>query len=229
MLYALDEYTSDPVLIQNIDDIQLAYDKRASVMMNDQANLNQVAADVMLYRWGGTTTNIVRTSGAAAPTTLTGATGTRKKFTKLDLLAAMNAMDEQNIPAEGRVALLPPSFLNELLIDKDLSVNFVRYADMTTGVVGNLFGFKIIKRSTTLRNAADGTAKSPDSATAADDNKGALCWHPSSVERALGTVKMFEQLNHPQYYGDIYSFLLMLGGRVRRADSKGVVSIVEAN
>ena len=43
---------------------------------------------------------------------------------------------------------------------------------------------------------------------------------PFAVERALGAVKMFERLNDPTMYGDIYSFLVMLGGRVRRAEQR---------
>lgn len=226
--YSLDEYTSNPILVPNIDTIQLAYNKRESVMMEDMANLKQAQADSMLYRWGATTANTIFTTGAAAAATAAGATGTRKLFTKDDLRKAKVLFDKQNIPAVGRVALLPPEYLEQLLADKDLAVNFTQYADIANGVVGMVYGFKIMVRSSVLAfDKTTNTAKDPTAATAATDNSAALCWHPTSVERALGTVKMFEQLNAPTYYGDIYSFLVMLGGRVRRNDGKGIAAIVE--
>ena len=34
---------------------------------------------------------------------------------------------------------------------------------------------------------------------------------------------MFEKLDDPTYYGDIYSFLVRAGGRSRRPNHKGIV------
>jgi hypothetical protein len=48
------------------------------------------------------------------------------------------------------------------------------------------------------------------------------------VERAIGTVNFFERIADPTYYGDIYSYLLRAGGRIRRNDSKGVAVIVQS-
>ncbi|WP_080058298.1 phage capsid protein [Spirosoma aerolatum] len=226
--YTLDEYTSDPISIPNIDTIQLSYDKRASVMAEDTSNIKDKAAKNMLYKWAVNCTTNVFTTGTAASATAAGATGTRKLFTKADLLSAKTLMDKQDVPQAGRVAVLPPDFLAQLLADKDLAVNFTTYADIAKGVVGEVYGFKIMMRSSTL--AADKTtnvAKAPSAATAATDNSVALCWHPVAVERAMGTVKMFGQQDNPLYYADIYSFLLMMGGRARRNDGKGIVQIIE--
>lgn len=233
VIYLLDEFTTDPILIPNIDTIQLSYDKRASVMAEDTAKIKEVQADWLLYNWGANIPagNIIRTSGAASATVLTGATGNRKLFRKEDLLAAKILMDNQKLPADGRVALLPAEFAGQLLQDKDLVVNFEKYADLANGIIGRLYGFDLMIRpggAGVFTNATPPVLKTPGAASATDDNAGALCWHPFAVERALGTVKMFEQLNNPQYYGDIYSFLVMLGGRSRRADNAGVIAIVEA-
>jgi hypothetical protein len=230
VVYLLDELTSDPIVIPNIDTIQLSYDKRASALQENQSKIKQVGADEMLYNWGGTTSNILLTSGTAAKTTLSGATGNRKLFRKEDLLEMQTLFDTQDVPADGRVALLSPQFVKVLMGDKELTQNFQMTADLAKGIIGELYGFKLMKRSSVLRFDNSGTplVKAPGDAMAADDNASALCWHPFAVERALGQVKMFEQLNHPQFYGDVYSFLLMLGGRVRRGDGKGIGAIVEA-
>ena len=228
IVYSLDEYTSNPILIPNIDTLQLAYNKRESVMAEDQANLKEKQAENMIWRWGATTTNLIFTTGAAATATASGATGTRKLFTKDELRKAKTLFDKQNVPAAGRVALLVPEHLEQLLADKDLAVNFVQYADIANGVLGMVYGFKIMSRSSVMTfDKTTNTAKAPEAATAVTDNSASLVWHPFAVERALGTVKMFERLNDPTYYGDIYSFLVMLGGRVRRNDGKGIAAIVE--
>ncbi len=101
---------------------------------------------------------------------------------------------------------------------------------MKNGVVARLYGFDIMERSSTTvyTNASTPVPKDPGAAGAATDNQSVLCWHPMAVERALGQVDTFERLRDPQYYGDVYSFLLMYGGRIRRADLKGIVTIVEA-
>ncbi|QQR95608.1 MAG: hypothetical protein IPJ93_02385 [Bacteroidota bacterium] len=38
----------------------------------------------------------------------------------------------------------------------------------------------------------------------------------------------FESLADPQYYGDIYSALVRMGGRKRRNDAKGIIGIIQA-
>ena len=40
---------------------------------------------------------------------------------------------------------------------------------------------------------------------------------------------MFDQVNNPLYYGDVYSFLVRVGGAIRRYDKKGVYAIVTDN
>jgi len=64
---------------------------------------------------------------------------------------------------------------------------------------------------------------------AATELAAGLAWQQQCVSRALGEVKMFDKLDDPTYYGDIYSFLMRVGGARRRYDKKGVAVIVEAN
>ena len=232
IVYVLDEFTSNPILIPNIDTIQLSYDKRASVLEEDLATIRQVTADQMLRIWAGqTAAQIIRTTGAATAGKAAGATGNRKAFTKDDLRAARLRMNKDNIPKEGRVALIPSDMMDTLLSDSDLlRRDYAAELDLKNGVIVKLFGFDLMERSTVNTYDASGTpvVKDPDAASAATDNASVLCWHPLCVERAVGTVDIFERLGDPTFYGDIYSLLLMMGGRQRRGDLKGVLSIVEA-
>jgi hypothetical protein len=98
-----------------------------------------------------------------------------------------------------------------------------------TGVVGMLYGFTIMTRNNVARytNASTPVPVSWATAGAVAHNAGALAWHKNSVERALGMVDFFEQLKAPTYYGDIYSALVRVGGRIRRTDNKGIIAIVQ--
>lgn len=231
--YVLDEYTSNPILIPNIDTVQLSYDKRQSVLEEDISTLRQVTADWMLRIWApALAAQMLRTTGAATAGKAAGATGNRKGFTKEDLRNARLKLNKQNIPKEGRVALIPSDMMDFLLSDPDLlKRDSSLELDLKGGVVSRLYGFDLMERSTVQNYAEAGTPtpKDPDAATAATDQAAAICWHPMAVERALGTIDMFERLGDPTFYGDIYSLLIMMGGRQRRGDGAGIIGIIEAN
>jgi hypothetical protein len=232
IVYTMDELTTDPVFIPNIDEVQLNYRKRESIIMNDAATLRDVAATSILSRWTATlpASSILRHSGTTTRnSSIAGAAGPRKRCTKEELYAAKVILDRQLMPSTGRMFLATSEQIDDLLRDKDLAVNFVQYANIAEGVVGRVAGFAIMMRPTVLRfdNAATPVLKSPSSAVAATDNAGGFCWHPSVVAKAQGDVKMFERIGDPTLYGNVYSFLVMLGGKQLRADGKGIVAIVE--
>jgi hypothetical protein len=231
--YAMNEFTTDPVLIPNIDTIQLSYDKRQSVMGENLNALNELVADWMLRNWApAAATQILRTLGAdRAGEANAIVTGNRKMFTKETILKLQKAMNKQNVPKQGRVLLLPSEFLGDLMADTDLiKRDTAKEADYVNGIVSRLFGFDIYERSSVLTytNAGTPVVKDPGAAGAVTDNATALAWHPSVVERALGTVKVFDNTDDPTYYGDIYSALVMSGGRIRRNDGLGIFAVVEA-
>jgi hypothetical protein len=234
LTYNIAEFTTDPVLIPNADKYELSYDKMDSVFGDHSSALMEIAAEWMLYDWlthtGGATTTAaqVRTTGAAVAAHLSTATGNRKKFLKEDLKAARTVMNKSNIPKEDRFALVDSDMLDQLHDDADLMKrDNAQELDLKNGVIDRLYGFSIMERSEVSRfdNAATPVAKDPDAAEAVDDNAAVVCWQKNSVERALGTVEMFENLGRAEYYGDVLSALLRSGGRLRR--SKGVVTIIQ--
>jgi hypothetical protein len=230
--YPLDEFTTDPRLIPHADKAELSYDKMNSVMADDMDALRQVVADNMLISWAPAA-NFVRTTGDEVDATVSGASGTRKKFKSKDLLAAQTFLNKQDIPANDRYALLPATMYADLIEDLSEGAyrDFSRAMDPEKGVVGMLYGFKVMMRSSVLvyTNAATPVVKAYGAEAAATDNEAALCWQVNALERAKGEVVVFDQANSPQYYGDLMSFLMRMGGRVRRSDEKGVVAIVQAH
>ena len=232
--YEIDELTTDPIYIPNIDMVELSYDKRTSIISNDRAQLQNTAHENLLERWGKgvPASNVLLTTGTTERNAHTSdtATGKRKRITKEDLLAIMTRMDADNVPAEGRYLLLDAYMYADLLADLSESDKwmFQNSANMQTGVLGNLYGLNIMKRSKVLRVKTDKTLLPWGEEAIAGELAAALAWHDKSVSRALGEVKMFDSTNNPMYYGDIYSFLLRTGGSVRRYDKKGIYLLAEA-
>lgn len=232
--YEIDELTTDPIYIPNIDMVELSYDKRTSIISNDREELQNSAEENILERWGlgVPSKNVLFTTGTTerdAHTSET-ATGKRKSITKADLLKIMTRMDADNVPKEGRHILLDAYMYADLLENLSESDKwmFQNSADVQRGIVGKLWGLNVMTRSQVLRVKTDKSLLSWDQEAVAGEMAAALAWHDKSVSRAMGEVKMFDSTNNPMYYGDIYSFLLRTGGSVRRYDKKGVYLLAEA-
>lgn len=232
--YEMDELTTDPIYIPNIDVVELSYDKRNSIIANDRAQLQEEAHVNLLERWGAGVAkgNILLTSGSNQRDAHTSdnSLGKRKRICKEDLLGIMTKMDADNVPEAGRYLLLDAYMYADLLADLSESDKwmFQNSANMQQGILGNLYGFNIMKRSKVLRIKSDKSLLSWSEEGEAGELAAALAWQEQSVSRALGEIKMFDSTNNPTYYGDIYSFLLRTGGAVRRYDKKGIYMLAEA-
>lgn len=231
--YSLDELTSDPILIPNADTVELSYDKRNSMLADTKSAIAQAAALNLLFKWNPTAAdNIIRTTGAAIAAHTDSATGNRKAFGVAEVKAAQKQFNKWNMPATDRYMLLDADMYDQLMSDLSVtqSRDFSASLDQSNGVVGKLFGFNIMQRSSVARytNAATPVPIDWTTAGTATDNAAAIAWHKNSVERALGMVNFFEQQGNPQYYGDVYSALVRVGGRIRRSDGKGILAIVQA-
>lgn len=234
--YDLDEFTSTPTRIRDIEEVEVSYNKRSSVLKNHIDVLNVQIANQLMFKWSGTgASQIIRTTGANTVSNLPGATGNRKKLTLADVMAARTAFNDQDIPEEGRYILIPASMYDQLLLDEAdilISKDFRGDADISNGVLRKLFGFNIYTRgrNNVLRytNAATPVAKNPTAASAVTDNAACLVWHRDFVARAKGGVKVYSDIDNPTIYGSMFSAMARAGGQKIYSDGLGVLSIVEA-
>lgn len=227
--YTLNEYTTNPILIPDAETVELAYDKRISVIAEDKAELQRVAHEDLLMTWASDKDRCVYTTGEAKPAHQDAATGNRKALTTDDVLNLQTKFDQENISQNGRYLLLDAVMYAELLksMTNTDKIGFFQAADVKKGIVGQLYSFNVMKRSTVLRYAVTaGAATGLATENAATDCAAGLAWQERCVRRALGEVKMFDESGSPTYYGDIYSFLVRCGGAKSRADKKGVYAIV---
>ncbi|MFT3750959.1 MAG: hypothetical protein QM768_21780 [Agriterribacter sp.] len=236
LTYPLDTLYSLPRRIAQIDKYELSYDKRMSVVGEDVRNLTEKANNSLLFRWGPVVAQTILTTGALSANDLIDgtATGNRRAFDKAEIKRVAKMFNRGDLPGRP-IALLTAAHYHqffESLSDAE-KTNFGRIADLAKGIVGEYMGVKIMMRSSVLRyRGADGAYVKIDEgddafAANAADRAASLVWTEGSVERALGDVEVFDNQAQALYYGDIFSAMLRIGGRIRR--TAGVIAIVEAN
>lgn len=243
IVYLLDEFTTPPTLITDAEKYEESPDKLKSVLEEHVKALRDVIGDEIIFNWlsgfaatgAGSPSSaiaaaaVIRTSGTAVPTHMPGSTGTRLAMVLKDLLAARTLLNKQNVDAGDRYALMSSDMLAQLMSDptllqRDASLEL----NVENGVIKRLHGFNIMERSYVATYDAAAAIKPIGALGAATDNDVVLCFQKDCVELALGTVKVFEDLNKPEYYGDVYSALVRAGGRKTRKGGEGVVAIVQA-
>jgi hypothetical protein len=229
LTFDLDEYTTDPIKISNAESVELSYNKRESVLKQDKAKLIETVSNDFIFKWSPASGYVIRTTGAAAVSHTPSATGNRKALAKADVLAAMNKFNGQDIPQEGRYLLVDAVMYGQLIADLTTqeAMAFHALVDLPNGILGKLYTFNVMMRSKSGLYTSAVAAKAWTTAGAAGDLAAALCWHQDAVVRALGTTEVYESLNNPLYYGDIYDFLVRAGGRPRRNGVEGLTAIVQ--
>jgi hypothetical protein len=229
--YSLDRYTSDPTHIEKADMEEITYDKIASVFGDHAGELTETVATDMLIKWltGIAAPNIIRTTGAAAASTTVGQTGNRNIMAVADAKKAQLALNVQNAPKTERYALLESNMLDQFTDGLTINQNreFSEFYDAKEGIVGRLFGFDFMERSTVAIASSGLAIDALGAAVDATDHVVSMFWQKDAVARALGEKKFFEDKDNPLYYGDIYSALLRAGGRRRRADNVGLVALIQ--
>jgi hypothetical protein len=229
LTFSLDEYTTDPIKISNAESVELSYSKRESVIKQDKAALINAVGNDFTFKWSPASTYSSRTTGAAVVAHTPSATGNRKAFTKDDVLNVMNKFNAQDVAQENRYMLVDAVMYGQLLasLTTQESMAFHSQVDVANGVLGKIHSFNIMMRSKAARYTTALAAKDWNTAGAATDNAAAIAWHENSVCRALGATEMFDNVSDPQYYGDIYSFLLRAGGRPMRNDVAGLWAVIQ--
>lgn len=243
LTYNLNEFSTDPVVLTNIEELQISYNKRMDVIGDHIKQVGLIAANTTLYSWAANgSSRIIPTSGVSGALSLApSATGTRKAFKMADLANAMSIIGTDNYdPQEDTYMIVPAAmYWAEMVLDTNIS-KFLEFNGKTstaeTGVVNMLMGVKILIRSSVVvydvTNAIKPTLNGSPTTPAAGDNQGIIVCKKSAVRRALGQTLVFSNSGDgnglPEYYGSLFSAKVMQGATKARADQRGIVSIVQA-
>jgi hypothetical protein len=238
--YALNQFALEPTLISNLDELQISYDKRQSVLGQQITTLTQRIGDEVAISWSATgAANIVGTTGSAVATSLApGATGTRKAVTLADIASLASKLDKDNVPRQNRKLLMSTDMFWELFQISDViraSYNGFQNQPnvLQSGIVAMLYGFEIMMRPVVSVYANSTTSpKAFGAATATTDNLACIAFHSTTVARALGSMTpLYDSGSNgngkPEYLGSIFNMEVMLGSAILRADMKGVAALVQ--
>lgn len=229
-----------PLLIDSQSEMLVNYNKRQSKQEQQANELNQKAALYAAYHWcPKASSNILKTTGDARTSNVTGFTTNRKAFTKADFLKVHNLMMRMNLGGIGGkwYGMFPADMYSDLLVIPE----FVDYyktgneSKLSSGIVGNILGVEIFNQSFDAGHAgilynSDGvTPLSGDSSVDDKLYEGALFWNEKMVCRAEGMVKTVVNENAPGYLGGtIIEAFTRFGADIIRDDQKGVIAMLEA-
>jgi hypothetical protein len=213
----LDVYDTTGTVIRNAEIMELAYDKRSSVIAGHKnallTKLSQRAIHAYAPASNDAYTPVLPTTGTVKDTF--------KMITFNDILTLKTALDNLDAP-DDRVLVLNPTHYNQLAM-QDL---VLMKAILQGGE--RLFGFQIftfsrtpVYNKTTGVKAAFGAGAAPSTDTIAS-----VAFCASEVMRALGTFDMFERLNDPEQKGDIINFQMRAVALPKR--TKMIASVYSA-
>jgi len=230
--YTIDSYTTDPIILQNAEEIELSYPKRQSILTDNIETLKTRVADELAIKWAPTlATNQVRTSGAARAAFVSGQTGNRKAVAKVDFIAVNAMFNRMDVSQDGRYALIDANMMADIMnIPEFVSYDKIGYAALTKGAIGMLLGIQIYVRSAAIRYDNTGTPviTAYGASVGAADNLACLFWHKNYVRRAAGAITVYEKIQDPQFYGDVLSAEVRFGGKKARQTEVGVISLIES-
>lgn len=127
-------------------------------------------------------TPVIATSGAAD------ASG-RKKMVIQDIISLKRAFDNMEVPEDGRVLVLCPDHVNDLL-EADQSFKD-KYYNYTTGKLLNMFGFEVYTYVNCPYYTKEGVKVAYNVAPAATDLKGSFAFYRPLMFKAQGSTKMY--------------------------------------
>ena len=145
-------------------------------------------------------TPVIQTSGETDT-----ATG-RKKITPKDIIALKRAVDNMEVPEDGRVLVLCPDHVNDLL---ELDQSFRdKYYNYTTGKLMNMYGFEVYTFVNTPYFNKNGVKLAYNAVPTATDHKGSFAFYRPRMFRAQGSTKMYysEAATNPQTQENLVNF-----------------------
>ena len=145
-------------------------------------------------------TPIIQTSGE------TDTAAGRKKITPKDIIALKRAFDNMEVPEDGRVLVLCPDHVNDLLEqDQSFKEQFYNY---TSGKLMNMYGFEVYTFVNAPYFNKSGVKLAYNATPTSTDHKGSFAFYRPRMFRAQGTTKMYysEAATNPQTQENLVNF-----------------------
>lgn len=237
--YEMEEITSDPTLLRNIEVLleMGGMNKRADILKDHIKAIRERIAKRTLVKWATGVTALVPTTGTARPVESKNGvqTGNRKAVTIDNIASVQQFFHKTDVQPENEevngIAVIPYSMKTDLIklsqfIEADKAG---RQTSLPGGVLYRAFGFDWYLRSEVLLLNSSDALKSEGAAEATTDQNTAIFYSPDMVRLAMGSIRADVSEYKPEYYGHIMSALAMSGATAARNDKKGIVLLYEDN
>lgn len=216
----LDKFQSQPTRVTDDELHAISYDKMQSVIDRHKEAFLEVkfarAIHSLAPASNATKTPVVLTTGAT--------TDGRKALVRADIIALKKKFDKAGIPADGRILVLCPDHVADLLeTDQKFAEQYYNY---TTGKISNLYGFEVYEytkcpyfNATTLAKVAYGAVP------AATDMQASVAFTLHRAMRADGSTKTYlsEAAQDPQNQANLFSMRTYTLCLPTKAEGQGAI------
>ncbi|MCO5230151.1 MAG: hypothetical protein M9958_03245 [Chitinophagales bacterium] len=220
VVLALNKYDTENTTVTDDELYALPYEKVSDVQLQHREELEDKTLEHALHAIAPD-----ENSGATPVLETTGdADNGRKRLCSKDLITLKKQLDKLNVPKSGRVLVLSPDHVADLLIeDKGFAT---RYQNTSSGAIAdNFYGFKTYEATYPPKYNA-GLEKLPfESSDAGKD--ASVVFHKRSTAKARGSVIRYarDAKENPEYRESTIGFRLHFIGVAFR--SEGIAAFVD--
>ena len=186
VIIALNMYDTENTTVTDEELHVLPYDKLGDVQQQHREELEDKTAEHALYSIAPdntATTPVFKTTGEDDGTG-------RKRLTAKDLINLKKALDKLLVPKQGRVLVLCPDHVADLLIE-DLSFK-QRYQDANGGKIANsYYGFEIYESTYAPKYDKTTLSRKPFGSADATSVEASVVLHKKNTVKAPGTATRY--------------------------------------
>jgi len=184
---SLDKYQSEATPVTDDELHAISYDKMGSVIERHREKIDETKYSRALHALAPDT------NSGATPVVLTSGdndgTG-RAVITRKDILVLKRAFDKLKVPVTGRILVLCPDHVNDLLENDQKFV--AQYYNYTSGKISNLYGFEVYEYvDCPYYTASTKIKKIWGAVPATGDYQASVAFYAPRAMRANGTTKMY--------------------------------------
>lgn len=182
----LDKYQTKPTVVT--DDVArgLSYDVIGSVIERHRDKVDEEkiarALHALAPSSNATKTPVLMTTGTAA--------SGRKRLTVADVIAMKEKFDKMKVPVQGRVLVLCPEHVNDLLLADTAFAQ--RYNNTATGKIADMYGFEVFEYvDAPVYNRSTGAKKTYGATAANTDGNASVAFYAPRMMKATGETKAY--------------------------------------
>jgi hypothetical protein len=145
------------------------------------------------------------------------------EFTDAFFRDMIQKLDDNNVPMEDRVLVIPPATRNAIMgIDRYVSSDFVSGQSVQSGLIGNLYGVDVYVSANcaTIETAAQNTAASVNT-------RAAMLFHRDAIVLAEQMSVRSQTQYKQEYLSTLYTADCLYGVQVYRPEAGFVLAIAE--